>query len=135
MSDEELDEELQRFLLRAVETYDELDTLLAFANGSALEWSAARIEERLQLPASTTKAALDRLAERGIVRARRAGSDDLYALDPAFAGIVARLERVFAANRLVIVRWMNARAIARVRDEAHKTFADAFVLRRKNPDG
>jgi hypothetical protein len=133
MSDAELDEDVRRFLVENVETYDQLDALLLLARDPGVVWTVERLAERLGLPPPSAQAALAHLACRRLLRA--GAVPGAFGFDAAHAGIVASLERAYAADRLAVVRWMNARAIARVRAEALRTFADAFLFRKKKGDG
>lgn len=135
MAGDELDETVRRFLDAYVDGYDQLDALLLVAHRSDTPWTTASVAERLGLPAAAAQIALDHLVRARLVVESRSGGTRTLALDPAHADVVARLERAYAADRLAIVRWMNARAIARVRTEALRTFSDAFLFRKKKDDG
>jgi predicted ArsR family transcriptional regulator len=135
MSEVELDEALLRFLLRVVESYDDIDALLLLAKESTKRFTAEDLAARLHLPIEEARTVLQRLASRGAVQLAGTDPAPAYMFERTHAEVVELLARTFASDRLLVVRWMNARAIARVRDEAHKTFADAFLFRRKDPDG
>jgi hypothetical protein len=73
----------------------------------------------------------------GLVAATGAASDPRFAYRPASSGIDAaagRLDREYAERPIRIIQLMSANAIDRVRTAALHTFADAFVLKKKDTD-
>ena len=70
--------------------------------------------------------------------ATRAAPAPRFAYRPTSSGLDAaagRLDREYAERPIRIIQLMSANAIERVRTAALHTFADAFVLKKKDSDG
>jgi hypothetical protein len=60
----------------------------------------------------------------------------LFTYLPEQAVVVQRLDEICGSQPHVVMRWMNANALERVRSEAIRTFADSFLMgKKKKPDG
>jgi hypothetical protein len=122
---------VQQFLLEHVESYEQLEILLLLRSEAPVIWTEARLSEHLRLSATLTAEAVGTLVAQGLLQRQVEGSGLLFAPRAAEqAQAAAELARSYALQRLEIVKLMNANAIRRMRTEALRAFADAFVLRK-----
>jgi hypothetical protein len=128
-------EGLESFLLENIESYAQLECLLALATRPELEWKVDLVAETIRLSPAETRSALDHLVRRRLLVASPDIENPSFGLDRDHHAFVVRLDRLYRSQTLLIVRLMNANALERVRHEAAKTFSDAFLIRKKKPDG
>jgi hypothetical protein len=127
----EIPSPVQAFLLEHIESYEQLEILLLLRLEATEIWSEARISARLGLSATLTADALSALLAHGLVR--RQGEPPRCVFAPrseALDQVVTELARSYASQRLEILKLMSANAIKRMRTDALRAFADAFVLRK-----
>lgn len=132
----DLPEDVRALLHEHIESYEQLEILLLLRRERYEQWTSEKLAARLRVPTDLAAIALAGLKASRLVEAsgvpptqfvyRAAGS----ALDAA----AGRLEREYAERPIAIIRLMNANAIERLRTAALHTFADAFVLKKKDGD-
>jgi hypothetical protein len=69
---------------------------------------------------------------------RKLRAERVFEPDGPWASALTALVQLYEDDRLEVLNYMTKRALARVRQDAARTFADAFVLRPKkkgDPDG
>jgi hypothetical protein len=121
----------EELLQEGVETFEELEVVLALcrrAGGSAtLEQLAADIG----LPSLEVTTIVEQLSRRGLLRATPSAValDDS---DPRRALGFRELQSEYEANRARVMSRMTEHALRRVRTSAIRAFARAFVLRTKD---
>ena|SRR5688572_1598621 len=137
-ADADIPKDVQAFLRDYIESYEELEVLLLLHRLRGGAYAIAAITAQLPLPginSETTEA----LVARGLLSARRTGTEPVYAYapeDPEVDATVARLAQSYASVRLSVMKLMTANAMDRLRASALHTFADAFVFgRKKKRDG
>lgn len=137
MADEEdPDRDVKRFLLENLESYEQLQSLLLIAKAAPGGCTAQQVAESLKLPAATARAALEHLSRRRLLASRGAGDAAIFSHLPQPTDVVRRLDELCSSQLHVLLSWMNANALERVRSEAIKTFADSFLMgKKKKPDG
>lgn len=123
-----------------VETYEQLEVLLALHATPHRPWHADALAEALRTSAELVAAALAGLVAGGLVATSGTGlrTEYRYAPDPERpddAAAVDALATAYATQRLELVKLMSANAIERVRAAAARTFADAFLLKGGRKDG
>lgn len=126
-------ERVRVFLTEYVESYEQLEALLLLHARHDQAWSAAEVAAALHIDDPLATRALDELSGHGIVEVSgeaqypryRAGADD------ELRRLVDLVARANVENRLEVVRLMHLNAIKRMRAAAARTFADAFLVRRK----
>jgi hypothetical protein len=136
MMDEARARNLQQFLLRHVDSFEQLETLLAFGRQPE---RARRVEElagQLGISSEAAGEALGALCDRGFLIRSGTPPEFRYAPQRAELGeAVLDLASAYETHRLEIVRIMSANAVERLRRGALNAFADAFLLRKPKKDG
>jgi hypothetical protein len=134
---DDLPEDVRALLHEHIESYEQLEVLLLLRRERHEGWTLAGLAARLHLRQELIGSALEGLETGGLVAATGAASERRFAYRPASSGIDAaagRLEREYAERPIRIIQLMSANAIDRVRSAALHTFADAFVLKKKDTD-
>jgi len=129
------DRDVQRFLLENLESHEQLRSLLLIAKAPDRDWTAQQVADALKLPPASAHDVLQHLSRRSLLKGRGAVDEMLFTYVPEQAAVVQRLDQICGDEPHVVMKWMNANALERVRSSAIKTFADAFLLRKKKPDG
>jgi hypothetical protein len=135
---DDLPEDVRALLHEHIESYEQLEVLLLLRRERHEEWTVAGLAARLHIRAELIGSALAGLETGGLVAATGAAPEPRFAYRPASSGIDAatgRLEREYAERPIRIIQLMSAHAIDRVRTAALHTFADAFVLKKKDTNG
>ncbi len=123
-----------RDLLRdRIETYESLELVLMLRKNGGAWSSETSLANALGIPTSAVREELMMLCERELVEPREGGAHEVrYApRTPALDDDVRTLAALYDEDRLAIVQIMNENAIRRVRTFAARTFADAFLIRKK----
>jgi predicted transcriptional regulator len=127
-----------RQLLRScIDSYEELEALLALMGTRPRTWTADQLATTLNVRESVASKALADLAAAGLL-AQAEGALGAFEYSPtgvALAQAAEALEQQCRTNRIAIMRLMNANALERVRGGAARAFADAFVIGKKKDDG
>lgn len=132
MTAEEIPEDVQAFLHEHIETYEQLVALvLLFERRES--WSVERVAARTHLSEEDALHALVELCERGLVVVETAGGvrNFRYSASSAASETIARLAGLYTSQPLEIMHLMNANAMERVRTSMARSFASAFLVRRK----
>ncbi len=135
MPENEISEDVRKFLFESILSYEHLEALLLIAKNPTKEWSAENLSETLRLSGDLASDALDHLFKRRLLR--QSPEPSLFLYDASSAKLVESLARLYEEQRLLIIRLMNTNAMERMRNGAITTFADAFLIarRKKSPDG
>jgi len=132
----ELPEDVRALLHEHIESYEHLETLLLLRRERYEQWTSEALAARLHVRPELIEAALASLKAGGLVEAT--GADPMqFAYRPASSGIdaaVGRLQSEYTERPILIIQLMSANAIERLRTAALHTFADAFVLHKKDKD-
>jgi hypothetical protein len=128
-------EGLQEFLFENIESYEQLACLLALAARAGAECRLELVAEILYLPPAVARSALHHLVRRRLLVESGEPGNPAFTLDRLRYDFVIDLEKLYRSQPLVVVHLMNANALQRVRHEAAKRFSDAFLIRKKEPDG
>lgn len=117
--------EAQELLVDTIETLEKLEVVRLLVRQEPRALDALVIE--LGLPPTVTRDALRELEARGIVVVDAAG----WRLDPGSPKRPATLALVqlYDRDRIGVLNRMTTIALERIRVNAARTFADAFVLR------
>jgi DNA-binding IclR family transcriptional regulator len=116
-----------RALLRRIETYEQLDVVLVMAHEPERVWTADALAERVRLPAGGLQEGLDSLSAQGLLS--RAG-EGWRLPDAQTQELACQLLEAYRENVLEVVRELTENAMERLRVNALRTFADAFVVRK-----
>lgn len=124
-----------RFLAEVIESYEQLEVLLLLRERAADKWTRERIGEHLGLDSDSIARGVAQLVLHDLLEQR----DSTVRYRPrstARAETVGRLAAAYGDERRVqIMRAMNANAMQRLRNNAARVFADAFVVGKDKKDG
>jgi hypothetical protein len=128
--------DVQAFLRDHIHAYEQLEAAVRCHREPARWWTEETLAEALRIGLESAAEALATLAAAGIVeRADAPGATAQYRAGRTCAPIVARLAELYETDRLQIIRLMNENAVHRVRTNAMRAFADAFVFRKGGKHG
>jgi hypothetical protein len=136
-SADDLPEDVRSLLHAHIESYEQLEVLLLLRRERYEEWTVSALSARLHVREELVGSALAGLEAGGLVVSTAAGPEPRFAYRPASSGLDAAaggLDREYAERPIRIIQLMSANAIDRVRTAALHTFADAFVLKKKDTD-
>ncbi|MGH8181565.1 MAG: hypothetical protein ACRETR_11390 [Steroidobacteraceae bacterium] len=134
----DLPEDVRALLNEHIESYEQLEVLLLLRRERYEEWTVAGLAARLRVREELAGSALEGLKAAGLVVATSAAPAPRFAYRPTSSDLdvaAGRLDREYAERPIRIIQLMSANAIERVRTAALHTFADAFVLKKKDSDG
>ena len=134
---DDLPEDVRALLREHIESYEQLEVLLLLRRERQEKLTIAELTARLHIREELIGSALDGLEAGGLVVTTGTPAERRFAYRPVSSGIDAaagRLEREYAERPVRIIQLMSANAIDRVRSAALHTFADAFVLKKKDTD-
>jgi hypothetical protein len=126
--------DVRALLHEHIESYEQLETLLLLRREPAGHWTGRAVAERLGVPQELIDSGLSGLERSGLLQSD-GGASPRFAYRPASPGLevaVGCLEREYAQRPVLIIQLMSANAIERLRTAALHTFADAFVLKKKD---
>lgn len=132
----DLPEDVRALLHEHIESYEHLETLLLLRRERYEQWTCEGLAARLRVRPELIETALASLKAGGLVEATDA-APTRFAYRPASSGLdaaVGRLASEYAERPILIIQLMSANAIERLRTAALHTFADAFVLSKKDKD-
>lgn len=137
MSDiSDLPDDVRELLNEHIESYEQLETLLLLRRERYEEWTIEGLAARLHVRAELVETALAGLKTSGLVEAT-AAVPARFAYRPASSRLDAasgRLEREYAERPILVIQLMSANSIERLRTATLHTFADAFVLKKRDKD-
>ena len=131
MTDDRIPADVAQLLRDHVQTYEELEMLLAIARDPEREHSIATLLVTLNLEASAGAGVVEELAKAGVVTITRDAAGGRVRCDPGAAGVVAGLAEAYDTARVELMSRMTQNALERVRTSALRTFSSAFVLGKK----
>jgi DNA-binding GntR family transcriptional regulator len=136
MAEEDLPAEVRALIRDHLETYERLEILLLLHRHGGETCTTDWVVEQLKLGTTPAAEALDALAQRGLLR-RVPGPPAGFRFAPGNAQLAAATEHLAATygeQRLEVVKYMSSCAIERMRTAALRTFADAFVFKKKDDE-
>jgi hypothetical protein len=134
---EDLADDVRALLHDHIESYEQLEVLLLLRRERHEQWTISGLAARTHIRGELIALALQGLESSGLVAAVDAAPEPHFAYRPASSGIdsaAGSLEREYAERPIRIIQLMSAHAIDRLRTAALHTFADAFVLKKKDTD-
>ncbi|HTV77162.1 MAG TPA: hypothetical protein VMF03_02820 [Steroidobacteraceae bacterium] len=132
-----LPDAVRQLLHDAIESYEQLELLLALERSRGKGMSAEDLAEVVRVRASLIEAALDALASRRLIAVRNSDTRRFF-YEPASDThdvAVRSLAQYYAEQPLLVIRLMSEHAIQRARASVALAFADAFLLRKDRSDG
>lgn len=132
----DLPDDVRELLNEHIESYEQLETLLLLRRERYEEWTVEGLAARLHVHTELVETALAGLKVSGLVEAT-ATTPPRFAYRPTSSRLDAasgRLEREYAERPILVIQRMSANSIERLRTATLHTFADAFVLKKKDKD-
>ena len=143
-SEEHLPDDVRGLLRERVESYEELETLLALERLRAQGKTVEELSAVVRVNTPLIERALRVLESRSLIEQRasattgaRGGAarpERRYFYAPASAELdnaVRALAQAYAEQPIPIIKLMSENAIQRLRTGAARAYADAFILRKK----
>lgn len=111
-----------------IDSFEKLEIMRLFRDRGTPH-STAEVGRSLSLPADACELAIRELHRAGVLA--RQDDKDIWGLAPAMEHKPAldALYQLYETNQIEVMKVMGQLAIDRVRAEAARTFADAFLLR------
>lgn len=135
----QLGEEIRSFLRHHIFSCEQLETLLLVRDRRDDAWTdAATVGRELAISTRAAEEALDQLCRGNLLDIRVGEHSVIFRYSPGTAeleSLVDRLALVYREKRLQIIGLIDRNAVDRVSTAAIRTFADAFLLRRRKKDG
>jgi len=128
--------EVQAFLRDHIHSYEQLEAAVLFHREPARWWTEETLAGTLRIGHEAAAEALAALGGAGIVeRGDATDAPAQYRAGRAWAPSVAKLAELYETQRLDVIRLMNENAMHRVRTNAMRAFADAFIFRKGGKHG
>ncbi len=129
---------VRRLLLDVIDTFEKLEIVVHVARRPTPQPTPLSIGSALGIAQRTVAEALSELAQSSVIvmADREAGAWSID-VDGPWANAAAALARLYDEDRVMVLDLMTRTALERVRSQAARAFADAFVLRstKKDSDG
>lgn len=126
MTYEDIPQEIKDFIVKHINSVEQLEILLLLQGSPAREWSARDVAQELRSDTHSVAARLADLHARGFLRCQEASAPG-YGFNPdgQQAQLVAKLASVYAQRRMAVINLIFSKPIDKIR-----VFADAFNLRK-----
>lgn len=127
MTYEEIPQEIKDFIVRHINSVEQLEILLLLQGSPTREWSARDVAQELRSDTQSVAVRMADLHARGFLHGQEA-SAPMYRFNPANAQeaqLVAKLASVYAQRRMAVINLIFSKPIDKIR-----VFADAFNLRK-----
>jgi len=126
-------DDVERFLLERVETFEQLESLLALWRLRDRKCSIDDVVSGSKMRENAVAIALAELTEAGLVEKYLEAGLEYYRLSRTSLSedLLERLRRAYDDDTLEVMKLMTSNAMQRLRSAAIRTFSEAFVLRRK----
>ena len=133
MADTAIPEYVQQLLRDHIHTYEQLEILMLLHKQPGVVWTLDGLSERLKISDSLVDEALQQLIASGltVVEGARGGLSRYRVNAPDAQTLVDALARVYADNPMALMHLLTVNAIERMRTQAVRMFADAFLIRKK----
>jgi hypothetical protein len=121
--------ELKQFIAQYVESLAQLEALLILRQDSQKQWNSPELAQRLYITPDMCEAILVDLERRGF--AARAADGQAFRYQPrdrALDQLVGDLGTIYQQRRVAVITEIYSKPVTKV-----QTFADAFRLRREEP--
>jgi hypothetical protein len=128
VTDELIPAEVERFILRNIDSIAELEALLIMAGHAREWWTVEAVTRRIYISEADTAAVLTRLHGAGLIAADNS-TPTKYRFQPEneeLAGLVSQTAAIYARHLVPVTNLIHSKATTRVQQ-----FADAFKLRKK----
>jgi DNA-binding IclR family transcriptional regulator len=122
--------DVQALLRERIGSYEQLHILLLLFQDRT-EWSAEALAARFELPANSVSAAVSVLVTHGFVAANSESPAQKYRYaSGVWDRAIEALVHAYQEQPLAVIRLLAEQSIERIRADALRAFADAFVFRK-----
>lgn len=123
-----------RELLETVDSFEKLELVCRMGSRPTSAWTMPEISDGLGMSPDVLEEPARALIVAGLVARTDDGRLRLATVNARTAQAIATLTRLYTDEKLLVVRAVTQLAMERIRSTAVRTFADAFVIRRKKPE-
>lgn len=129
---DEVAPELRQFIAENISSVLQLEILLLLQTNRAQTWTAAALAQELRVELAGAKQTLVILADRGLIEAIGGGTDEYHYAprSPEQERMATALAQAYLLRRVTIISHIFAQPPKNLLD-----FAEAFRLRKENPNG
>jgi hypothetical protein len=120
-------DDIRRFVLTSVPSVPYLEAMLLLRSGERPAWTPEDVARRLYVPQQSADELLRQLSEAGFVTTSPPGQVR-WQPPETLRGLVDELARLYSEELVAVTELIHTRQERRARQ-----FADAFVLRKKEP--
>lgn len=131
---EDIPDHIKVFLRDVVTTFEALEAILCLHAQPARAWSAPELAAAIRISVLSATETLESLHRNAVVAIDTSAPAPRYRYSPATPAVERAandLARTFGEQRASILRVMNAYAVERVRSNAIRAFAHAFIIGKK----
>ena len=131
MEEQDLPADVLRFVLDRIDSVPHLETLLLLWDSGSKVWTEGEVANRVYVRGDTARGVLEKLVQRGLVRARPGMPSDTgtaYVYDPSWDPGGALMPQVAATYRRQLVKVANV--IHEKVPSSVEEFAKAFQLKK-----
>lgn len=134
----DINDAVLELLAEKITSFEQLEILLLLRRHQGEALSAVSTAHRLRISDGAAEEAMAHLHRHGLVAERGEDGSALFSYHPgnaALAQTVDQLAALYEQNSLVVIKQMSANSLERVRMEAIRTFADAFLIGKGKKNG
>jgi hypothetical protein len=124
-----LAEDVHRFLVRHIDSVEELEVLLQVRQSPGRSWSAAEMAREVYSHPTSIEQRFQRLLGAGLLRESGAGQFQYAPRSAEIDHAVARVAEAYRERRVAVVSLIASKPLENVR-----AFSDAFRLRRRKEE-
>lgn len=124
-----------RTLLERIDSFEKIEVMCHALRHEGLPLTAMMLADAVRLSHDHVATAVDELVQDGLLREGPGGTVTYVVRSGDQDAALRSLARLYDDDRVLVVRALTQVAMDRLRSSAARTFADAFVVRRKKePD-
>lgn len=124
-----LPEDVRQFLLRYIDSVEQLEVLLLLRGSPTTSWSPEAVAQALYSNPTSVAYRLAMLQRHELITAAEPPTSYRYQTTSALHDAVTRLAEMYKERRVAVVTFIASKPMANVR-----AFSDAFRLRKKDPE-
>lgn len=123
-----------RALLERLDSFEKIEVMCHAMRHEGMALTAIMLADAVRLAHDHVDAAVRELVRGGFLRAGEGGTVSYVAGVGEHDAALRALARLYDEDRVTVVRALTQVAMDRLRSSAARTFADAFVVRRRKED-
>ena len=134
---DDLPHEVKLLLRDFVTSFEDLELVLFLHRERARAWETEELSRLTRVDADQIAKTTASLGARGAIKIDQSANHPTYQYEPTTPELghaIDMLAKAFELNPVIVLRELNERAIERMRSSAIRTFAHAFVIRKKEGD-